>query len=290
MRETQKREAQKRVEAQKLQAREAQERVLRQRAVATGGKEKEARDAFEERFRVMEKDHMFSGGDHRLVHGGVLLHLEEHLSTRASFARVNMLCDDVTCGSSWLCVPACCLCVHVFVCVLMHARARVCAGSFSIDDLAKTLIRAEVQEAKPDAAAHGTKTLKLLAPQVTNGVPEHIRFLFIAAGREHELDDSGLYAMDLTKMKEGFAAACPAFLEAKAAGRHDANLGRMPVLVVDGVPIGQSAVIKRLVAKRVGLYSDDDVEAAQMVCVLCIYSMYRPLYVYIVCIGLCMYI
>ena len=74
MRETQKREAQKRVEAQKLQAREAQERVLRQRAVATGGKEKEARDAFEERFRVMEKDHMFSGGDHRLVHGGVLSH------------------------------------------------------------------------------------------------------------------------------------------------------------------------------------------------------------------------
>jgi len=93
VRETQKREAQKRVEAQKLQAREAQERVLRQRAVATGGKEKEARDAFEERFRVMEKDHMFSGGDHRLVHGGVLLHLEEHLSTRASFALVNMLCE-----------------------------------------------------------------------------------------------------------------------------------------------------------------------------------------------------
>ena len=141
-----------------------------------------------------------------------------------------------------VCVPVRRLCLHAFVCILMHVRARVCAGSFSIDDLAKTLVGAA---AKQDAAAHGTKTLTLLAPQVTSGVPEHIRFLFIAAGREHELDESGLYPMDLTKVKEGgLAAACPAFLEAKAAGKHDANLGRMPVLLVDGVPIGQACILK----------------------------------------------
>jgi|Transcript_34937 glutathione S-transferase len=105
---------------------------------------------------------------------------------------------------------------------------------------------------------------QLLAPQVTGGAPEHIRFLFIVAGREKELDDSSLYPMDISKMKEGMQVACPAFAEAKAAGKHDANLGRMPVMLVDGVPIGQIPVIKRIVAKRMGLYSDNDIEAAQI--------------------------
>jgi len=74
-----------------------------------------------------------------------------------------------------------------------------------------------------------------------------------------------MYAMDYAKMKEGgIAAACPDFVTAKAAGKHTANLGRMPLMVVDGVAIGQITVIKRLVAKRMGLYSDNDLEAAQM--------------------------
>jgi glutathione S-transferase len=106
---------------------------------------------------------------------------------------------------------------------------------------------------------------KLLAPNVTGGLPEHIRFIFIAADREKELDDSEMYPIDFSKMKDGgIIAACPAFAEAKAAGKHDANLGRMPVMVVDGVPIGQGPVIKRLVAKRMGLYSDNDIEAAKI--------------------------
>ena len=92
-------------QAAERQAREAQERVLRQRAVATGREEKDARDAFEERFRVMEKDHMFSGGDHRLVHGGVLLRLEQ------TFELVRVI---TLCGRAWLCVSlsVACACTH----------------------------------------------------------------------------------------------------------------------------------------------------------------------------------
>ena len=86
-REAQKHEAQKRIEAQKLQAREAQKRVLQQRAVATGNKKDgHERVSFEERFRVMEKDHMFTGGDHRLVHGGVLIVKEQCLGLRVMLA------------------------------------------------------------------------------------------------------------------------------------------------------------------------------------------------------------
>merc|ERR1711998_638417 len=71
--------------------------------------------------------------------------------------------------------------------------------------------------------------------------------------------------MDYSKMKEGgLAAACPAFVDAKASGQLDANMGRMPVMLVDGVPIGQIPVIKRIVARRMGLYSDNDIEAAQI--------------------------
>jgi len=108
-------------------------------------------------------------------------------------------------------------------------------------------------------------SFKLLAPNVNSGAPQHIRFLFVVAGRENEFDTSEAYPIDFSKMKEGgMAAACPAFVDAKAAGKHDANLGRMPVMLIDGVAIGQIAVIKRIVAKRMGLYSDNDIEAAQM--------------------------
>ena len=54
-------------------------------------------------------------------------------------------------------------------------------------------------------------TFKILAPAVTSGGPEHIRFLFIVAGRESEFDDSGSFPIDFSKMKDGgLAAACPA--------------------------------------------------------------------------------
>ncbi len=45
----------------------------------------------------------------------------------------------------------------------------------------------------------------------------------------------------------------PEFDAAKAAGKLDANLGRLPLLEVDGTVIGQSKTIERFVAKRVGM-------------------------------------
>ena len=119
---------------------------------------------------------------------------------------------------------------------------------------------------RKEATALSTMTtFKILAPAVTGGGPEHIRFLFIVAGRESEFDDSGSFPIDFSKMKDGgLAAACPAFVEAKKSGALDANMGRMPVMLVDGVPIGQIQVIKRFVARKMGLYSNDDLEASKI--------------------------
>jgi hypothetical protein len=55
------------------EAEEAQKRVLQQRPAAAGpgaGDSHLLETSFDERFRVIEKDHMFSGGDHQLAHGG----------------------------------------------------------------------------------------------------------------------------------------------------------------------------------------------------------------------------
>ena len=111
-------------------------------------------------------------------------------------------------------------------------------------------------------------TYVLRAPNVYSGGPLHIRILFAAVGRLNELDESEMFAIDFSKFKDGIEVACPDFVVARDAGKMVANLNRMPVMVVDGVAIGQIPVIKRLVAKRMGLMGDNDLEAAQMEMVL----------------------
>eukprot|EP00588_Corethron_pennatum_P012563 CAMPEP_0194280208 /NCGR_PEP_ID=MMETSP0169-20130528/16309_1 /TAXON_ID=218684 /ORGANISM="Corethron pennatum, Strain L29A3" /LENGTH=238 /DNA_ID=CAMNT_0039024847 /DNA_START=62 /DNA_END=775 /DNA_ORIENTATION=- len=59
----------------------------------------------------------------------------------------------------------------------------------------------------------------------------------------------------------------PDFAAAKESGELDANLGRAPLLLVDGLPIGQSAAIERFLAKKFGLFGNSDVEAAQIDCI-----------------------
>ena len=59
----------------------------------------------------------------------------------------------------------------------------------------------------------------------------------------------------------------PEFDAAKAAGKLDANLGRLPLLEVDGQVFGQSKTIERFVAKRVGMMGSNAVEEAQIDCV-----------------------
>jgi glutathione S-transferase len=56
------------------------------------------------------------------------------------------------------------------------------------------------------------------------------------------------------------------FNAALAAGKLDANLGRLPHLEVDGQLIGQSKTIERFVAKRVGMMGATPVEEAQIDC------------------------
>jgi Glutathione S-transferase len=59
----------------------------------------------------------------------------------------------------------------------------------------------------------------------------------------------------------------PEFIAAKEAGELDMNLGRAPVLFVDGKPLGQSKAIERYLAKQLGLMGESDFEAAQIDCI-----------------------
>ena len=147
---------------------DARERVKKQRArpaVCTAGAQTRENATFDERFRVIERDHMFGGAHHKLVHG----------------------------------------------------------GSFSIDDFARSIMR-------PNISQRGAaSSFKILDPTFNHGEPEQIQNLFIVAGREHELDESGM---------DQFHTSWPAVADATAAERQDANLGCMPLMLVDGVPLG----------------------------------------------------
>ena len=133
-------------------------------SVCTAGAETRENATFDERFRVIERDHMFGGAHHKLVHG----------------------------------------------------------GSFSIDDFARSIMR-------PNISQRGAaSSFKILDPTFNHGEPEQIQNLFIVAGREHELE-SGM---------DQFQTSWPAVADATAAERQDANLGCMPLMLVDGVPLG----------------------------------------------------
>lgn len=63
-----------------------------------------------------------------------------------------------------------------------------------------------------------------------------------------------LLAKDLTQFfMLCFMCACWQEADAaKAAGKHDINMGRLPILEVDGVQIAQSKTIERFLAKKCG--------------------------------------
>ena len=48
------------------------------------------------------------------------------------------------------------------------------------------------------------------------------------------------YPVDPSKFAQGIEVAIPEFGVAKAAGRHDANMGRLPVMEVEGRSIGNT--------------------------------------------------
>jgi len=98
------------------------------------------------------------------------------------------------------------------------------------------------------------------------GVVEVTRFMLSAAGVEYT---DNRYPMTFGVPGDFSTISRPEFDAAKAAGELDLNLGRVPVLVVDGVQIGQSKAIERYVAKQFGMMGSTDIEAALIDCLTC---------------------
>ncbi|KAJ8599426.1 hypothetical protein CTAYLR_007987 [Chrysophaeum taylorii] len=59
----------------------------------------------------------------------------------------------------------------------------------------------------------------------------------------------------------------PEFDADKASGKLDVSMGKVPVLEVDGIEIGQSKAIERYVARKYGMMGSTDEEAAKIDCV-----------------------
>ena len=68
--------------------------------------------------------------------------------------------------------------------------------------------------------------------------------------------------------KEGGGWEAPEFAAMKASGECIANMNRVPILVVDGVVIGQSKTIERFVAKKCNMLGSNEIETAQIDCIV----------------------
>jgi len=62
--------------------------------------------------------------------------------------------------------------------------------------------------------------------------------------------------------------APPEFATAKASGELSVNMDRVPLMTVGDVTFGQSMAIERFVAKRANLIGSNDIEAAQIDCLV----------------------
>jgi len=92
------------------------------------------------------------------------------------------------------------------------------------------------------------------------GVVETARHV-LALGRQEWTESA--YPIDFSKFKDGVEAAAPAFAAARAAGELEPNMGRAPILVVDGVhAIPQSKTIERYLARKLGLFGATEEDGA----------------------------
>mmetsp|Transcript_86872 Transcript_86872/g.153630 ORF Transcript_86872/g.153630 Transcript_86872/m.153630 type:complete len:248 (+) Transcript_86872:51-794(+) len=93
------------------------------------------------------------------------------------------------------------------------------------------------------------------------GVVEHVRYLFHMSGTpyvDHRYPFSFGVPGDFSTIKR------PEFDAAKAAGELDVSMGKVPLLEVDGVKVGQSKAIERFVAKQVGYMGSNAMEEFQI--------------------------
>ena len=65
-------------------------------------------------------------------------------------------------------------------------------------------------------------------------------------------------------MSRPYGQRCVGFMQAKASGALAPALDRAPVLIVDGVTLGQSKSIERYLARRVGLMGANELEGAMV--------------------------
>lgn len=99
------------------------------------------------------------------------------------------------------------------------------------------------------------------------GVAETIRHVMALGGLEWT---EAAWPVDFKKIDfkdiyNTLPVASPGFGAARDSGELDVNLGRAPVIVVDGtLEIGQSKTIERYLARRLGLLGKDEGEAAQI--------------------------
>ena len=90
------------------------------------------------------------------------------------------------------------------------------------------------------------------------GLAEQSRILMALSGVEYT---NTRWKMD---MSQPYGKRCPTFVEAQGNGSIYMALDRAPVLFADGVAFGQSKSIERYLARRVGLYGANELEAAQI--------------------------
>ena len=93
------------------------------------------------------------------------------------------------------------------------------------------------------------------------GVVENARIMMKIGGIAFEDQRLSL------KPKEGGGFETPEFAAMKTSGECVVNMDRVPLLIVDGVAIGQSKSIERFVAKKANMLGSSEVEAAQIDCI-----------------------
>lgn len=112
------------------------------------------------------------------------------------------------------------------------------------------------------AAENGTgKKLKLVYFDA-RGAAELARILLKVGGLDFE-DER--YKM-VPKPTGGFDT--PEFIAAKVDGSLAVNMDRVPLLLVNGRPLGQSRAIERYIAAQCGMLGRDDFESAEITCIV----------------------
>ena len=133
-------------------------------------------------------------------------------------------------------------------------RLRAAAPAIAATAAAATLA---IHETTKNSSFGGASQLELKYFD-GKGLAETSRLIMAMSGKPYT---DTRWKMDMSKP---YGKRCEGFMKAKADGDLLMNLDRAPLLLVDGTAIAQSKTIERYLARRVGLYGANEVEAAQI--------------------------